>query len=455
MTAGRLLWIEFRRNAGIWFVLPIVAVAWYLLDRTWIWTPFLWSDTDELLQKSLIPFAGPALAGLAAWMAGRDRRRGLDDLLATTSRPAMARRLTLFISTVLWAILAYVIFATYMLTRTTLLATWGRPKLWPILIVLMALLAFSAWGFLAGSLFRSRFTAPLAAIVAFAIEAGFENSSSVMSLSTGSSAQTVQTSNWLNALTPDSLSPFPHWQFLLYVGLTATALAALALIHQRDMARIGALALSVGIVGLSVLMTWGDTASFDYDPATGLSHNGWGQVVHFTSPVQPKPVCAGQPVTVCAHPAWQPVLDQAVRQANTLAAPLLGLPNVPLRVERNETGLSSDRNGDAYLDLLQYADRLVAADSSIPNGYVQNEAQLAIRGWLLQRAGIDSRPNCEDVAANPDTRFDTGAFPGWPTAGSCAATERFAQLAPEMQRSWLETHYTDLRAGKLTLADLP
>jgi hypothetical protein len=183
--------------------------------------------------------------------------------------------------------------------------------------------------------------------------------------------------------------------------------------------------------------------------------NNFGQVIHVSAPVQPTPVCAGSPVTVCTNPAWKPVLDNAIAQANSLVQPLLGLPGVPLRVERNEAGLSGRQNGDAYLDLTRFADRLVADDASMTQGSVHNEVQLAIRGWLLQRVRIDYRPNCEDVAANPGTHVGTREFAGWPTAESCAATDRFAQLAPDAQRSWLEAHYADLRAGRLTLADLP
>ena len=79
--------IETRRNAAIWFVPIITGVAWWLLDSQ-SWTPFLWDSTNRLLQESFIPFAAPAIAGVAAWMAGRDRRRGIDDLLNSTARPA-------------------------------------------------------------------------------------------------------------------------------------------------------------------------------------------------------------------------------------------------------------------------------------------------------------------------------------------------------------------------------
>jgi hypothetical protein len=36
-----------------------------------------------------------------------------------------------------------------------------------------------------------------------------------------------------------------------------------------------------------------------------------------------------------------------------------------------------------------------------------------------------------------------------------AAIARFAALSPEEQRGWLEANWTSLRAGQLTLEDLP
>jgi hypothetical protein len=85
MTASRLLWIEFRRNAGIWFVLPIVALTWYLLDSSRGWIPFLWSETNDLLQGMMVPLPVRRWPGwppgwrdatdVAAWMICWKRRR--------------------------------------------------------------------------------------------------------------------------------------------------------------------------------------------------------------------------------------------------------------------------------------------------------------------------------------------------------------------------------------------
>jgi hypothetical protein len=41
------------------------------------------------------------------------------------------------------------------------------------------------------------------------------------------------------------------------------------------------------------------------------------------------------------------------------------------------------------------------------------------------------------------------------TADVLAAVDRFAALDPATRRTWLEEHFTDLRAGRIGLEDLP
>ena len=380
-------------------------------------------------------------------MTGRDRRRGIDDLVETTPMPDFARRLQLLAATALWAILAFLVFGGYMFGRTALQATAGGPALWPVLIVLAALLAQASWGFLIGSILPSRFTAPLTAIAVLMVESAFITSSSVKSATTEGTVQHVQSSNWLDGLFATNLSSVPYWQLLFYPGLTATALDGLWLIKRRDIARCALLLGAVAIVGGSAVMLWGESPR--YDVTSSVVHNHFGQVIKISNPVQPTPICAGQPVTVCTDPAYKPILAAAVIQANQLVAPLLGLPNVPLRVEPQDTDLSSQRNRGAWLDIARFASTLVANPNSAPDGYIQNEAQLAIRAWLMQQANVKYGPNCA-IAAQI-----THPNPGWPPPDSCAAADRFAQLSSTAQRNWLDAHYVDLRAGKLALADLP
>ena len=89
-------------------------------------------------------------------------------------------------------------------------------------------------------------------------------------------------------------------------------------------------------------------------------------------------------------------------------------------------------------------------DDRVRNGSdrrIENDAQHAISVWLLTRIG--SHTMC-GMSIDP---LDRGM--GFPSAAACDAGERFAALPEVEQRAWLEAHYADLRAGTLTLVDLP
>lgn len=83
----RLFGIEFRRNLGLLLFLPavvgLVSTSFDVLPRG-VW---LWGATAGAIRGSLV-LAGPVAAGLAAWVAGRNRRRGMEEMLAITPRPA-------------------------------------------------------------------------------------------------------------------------------------------------------------------------------------------------------------------------------------------------------------------------------------------------------------------------------------------------------------------------------
>jgi len=444
----RLLTIEARRNVGLWFFPVILLISWWLLSA-WGWIAFLWESTNQQLQASVVPFGAPAIAGAAAWMAGRDRRRGIQDLLATTPRHDTERLLTLWASTALWGVLAYAAFAAYMMGRTALSATWAGPELWPVVVALAAILAHAVWGFFFGSLVPSRFTVPVVAIAAMML---LQFLSGYMVATGGGYSPT-----WVTYLAPDKpaydLAP---WQALIYMGLTGAGLAALALRRRWGTPGFAVLAGSSVLAVAGVIMVWGEWPR--YDPAKPLAYNGWGQVIEQDSVyVEPEPVCEGSPVTVCVYPQYQPVLDEGVASANRLAAPLLGLPGMPLRAGPEDTTFTGGGStsmlrvgDDGHLDVSRFVDKLVADSGSLREGAIVNEAQLAVRQWLVGKARL---PNwafeCyEDVPEQQQ-------YPGQPTAGMCQATARLARLSPPEQRAWLETHYRDLRAGKLSVRDLP
>ena len=73
--------------------------------------------------------------------------------------------------------------------------------------------------------------------------------------------------------------------------------------------------------------------------------------------------------------------------------------------------------------------------------------------WLLRQAGWAVTTEFEIGACFPEggiakfgLRIEDGVIP---------AADRFGALSPEEQRAWLEANFAALRAGDLSLEDLP
>ncbi len=437
MTASlRLIRIEAKRSPAIWLVPVIIAVSWWLLSFQ-SWVDFLWRSTNELLQVSTVSFAAPAMAGAAAWVAGRDRRRGVEDLLATTPRSVTRRQLALWAATSFWGLLAYGLFAAYMLGSTARLATADGIALLPIATVIAAILAHTAWGQFIGGLIPSRFTAPVVAIGALGIQQ-FAASRQVQV------GDFFYTSTWFNQLAAHSDSTW--WTTALYATLAAAGLVIIGVRAQPGFLNIAILVVTFALIAGSVVMIWGNYPQINSDTPEVL--NNFGRPLSWSYTPFPE-ICDGAPVTVCTTQDMKPILAKGVRTANELAAPLMGLPGAPLRVEQDRIGYSVGPGRSTALLFDGYAADLVANPDTLVDGNPSHESQIAIRDWLLLRTGQNM---CEYIDPNPPTLpFNTG----WSTSETCAATERFMALPEAEQRAWLEAHYIALRAGELTLDDLP
>ena len=97
-----LLRIELRRNTTL-FLLPVLAAlavlspAWRHLSALALW-PGRSIDAQTALQG-----VGPLFAGIAAWVASRERRHRMEDLLATTPRSPWTRLQAAWAATTLMA----------------------------------------------------------------------------------------------------------------------------------------------------------------------------------------------------------------------------------------------------------------------------------------------------------------------------------------------------------------
>ena len=89
-------------------------------------------------------------------------------------------------------------------------------------------------------------------------------------------------------------------------------------------------------------------------------------------------------------------------------------------------------------------------------------AQQAVQAALLQGAGVPfaAQPKVLSGFGLPSWALaseppGSGAGPGRATGPVYAAARRLAALSPAARHAWLASHLAALRAGRLTLAQLP
>jgi hypothetical protein len=444
MGAGlRTLRLEARHSLGLWLA-PVVAVAvWYLAVTDGLRVgASLWPYVAVSLRQPLV-LVGPFAAGLAAWAATRERRRGVEELLATTPRPAFARDLANWGALTAPLGAAYLAGASFLILRTYLNGAWGSPILWPLWVAVFALVAHSAVGYAIGHYAPSRFTAPLVAIVIYGLQ-GFTG------YSLGSSAR------YLSPLADSDYSVFfgvlPNIflpQSLWLLGLAGVALAAVALGRGRgSLASWGMLLPSLGAAAVGAALLLGTA------PGVTPAQRQEARVPF-------DPVCKQGRITVCVHPAYRGMLPGTAAAVNEVSEPLAGLPGLPGRAEQRDypsdlvpkgtlpvylptPSADGAEQGVAKNELVSGVALALVQDAGSAR-YRQGEgtpddAQAAVAYWLVRRTGNDPQI-LGFYSQNPDAVF--------------AAGKRFAKLPPEERRRWLRENLADLRAGRLTLKDLP
>ncbi len=475
-----LLRIETRRNIGLWLWPLLVGLALFVAyaEPGLAGRVTFWVQASVLVRDGLL-IVGPALGGAAAWMGSRERRRKIDDLLATTPRPAWARWSVTWAATAFWGALAYAVAGAYMLALAVRHTDWGGPVAWPMLVGLVAVPAYGAVGYALGSLLPSRFTAPLVAIALLALPVVVGSRSGTFSAVTKPSAldalhylspvATLDASVWYG-VRPDVGWP----QALFLLGLTGLALGGLALRGERGRAAWSALLTggALVVVAVAILLSTSPPGAvllgasrFSNAPLPPLLAR-YDRLIPYT------PICTGAPVPVCGHPAYRSYLASEAPVINRLIAPLAGLPGVPLRAEQlphSQFGITGrvltilPDNANSATDQYFFgpiAQALVASDMysehSLPPGTCPGdptlqsctEAQDAIGIWLVRQAGLRLTP----VTFGNQT--PTYPYFGSDWAVASAAATRFAALGRERQRAWLLTHYVALNQGRVRLRDI-
>jgi hypothetical protein len=504
-SAARLLRIEIKRNAVIW-VLPLLA-ALFVFDpyRTASGYPPIWTVHGSVVLNKMLPDFVILTSGMAAWAGTREGRRRVDDLLGTTARPAWARQAAALGGTLFWVLLAFLAGVAVIYVRTAALVTWGGPPVWPIVVGVVAMVTVCTVSFTAGALFPGRFTAPIVAV-------------GVTVLTLYGFRQAVSGGAGLTLLSPDTVVPpddagvFYHVapdvaiaQVLFMGGVALAAFGVLGLSprtggvgfrrapnlvsgsgpHLRTVATAG-LAVGAAAAVISAVLTGTATQT-----ASGYNISG----LHWLADDQPVPYtpeCTQAGFRVCVHPAFGTYLSDVSGALDPVAAELAGLPGAPASAAQvplssvpnsvlgnlgngfiigtgttteyeftldNAVSLYADKSNIVWTlqqDLVNVfvagtpamsgSSRVLGAGPPAPDGLgVGTPAQQAVESALLRAIG-----------AAPPQQGPAGS--GQPEKAQAAITQaagRFAALPATTRHAWLLAHLTALRAGHVTLAQLP
>jgi hypothetical protein len=483
LAVARLLRIELRHSAMAWLVPVAAGLFWLTTYRKAMAGPPLWNLRAAGLQMgAVLDFAVP-VTGAAAWTGSREARRRIAGQVGVTARPRWARLLLPWAAVTLWAMAAYAGCVAVLYGVTAHQATGGGPLWWPVAVAACAVPACSALGFTAGTLLPSRFTAPLAAVAAFFILALSTE------LITGSQSywnvSPLVTSPW--DLPPQAgaagfypfLPDLPIAQLMFLGGLTVALLAALALPADAGPRALRAAGAALTVAGLLAAGTAAGLAGTGTMDSRGMIAIPALHDAASDRPLPFTPVCGGAPVPVCLNPAYAGSLSAAVTALAPLLSEIAGLPGAPARVVQaaaayrqgpgNEVLTGPPGGGPALVYPLvlpqqlaappvsarELASQITAADGPViaaaftGDGAGASPAQDAVAAALMTDAGPPGASQKQAAAAaGQDTARGM-------SAAARAAAQRFAALPAAARRAWLAGHLPALRAGRVTLAQLP
>jgi hypothetical protein len=519
LEAARLLRLELRHNAMLWMLPVAIVLFWLTTYRKTMAMPPLWSlRTASMQPGALIAFACPVV-GAAAWMGSRESRRRTADLVTITARPRWARQLATWAATTGWAMLGYLGCVAILYGVTAQQATWGGPLWWPVAVDAASLAALSAAGFAAGTLFPSRFTAPLAAVASFF----------VLALSTqlihGSQSywqvSPIVTGPWDAGNRADVATFYPFLpdlaiaQVMFLTGLAVATLGALALPagpSRRWVRRPAAAITAAGLLAAGTGVALAGTGRLD---AHGMIAIPALHDAASDRPLRYTPVCARTAIPVCLNPAYASYLPAIAAALQPVLTEIAGLPGAPARVSQaaaiytqgpgNSFGVSlagptlggvppvyhlllSDQLDGPTLTTrgLTAAVRAGAGPDVLVNVIGigrggESPAQHAVLAALMMTAGLPpeglppgimpignsasgtlplrcraAEARCPTLRSSRAARAIGELAPGAiPGSPAYAAARRFAALPAAARHAWLVDHLAALRASRITLARLP
>ena len=508
LSAARLLRLELRRSVMPWILPLIAALFWFDSYRPSTGTAALYGLRTfwNMGQGHTIIDFGPFVAGAAAWMGSRDGRRDMADLVTATAWPRWTVQLATWAATAVWAVAAYLVFVAVMFAVYARQGVAGTPPWWWVAAGAAAVAAFSAAGFAVGAYWPSRFAAPVAAFggflaMALSSRTGFSHTTGWAQILPTNSNGNFDGSAQANAgiyypWTPD----LPVARIMFLAGIAVAALGLTGLPARSGGRRLRCAAAVVALAGVASAWTAVDLAS----TARLTTHGMVIPALHDAAndvPIRYTPACgrAGT-VPVCVNPAYRSWLPDLTAALAPMLAETAGLPGAPARAAQFAAPYPSNNGalgepvtlggqplvlrlslgllnmpgscrlcvGPAVQKGFAGQIKLLFAHAFVDAGARPGSpAQQAVQAALEDTAGVPfaDQTMLLTMTGTPwwgqpallalTNGSESGNGPG-PLAGPVyAAARRFAALTPAARHAWLSAHLAALRAGQLTLKELP
>ncbi len=513
--SARTLRLELKRNA-VPYLLPLLAAVFYFdALRTADGFPPVWTLRASVIGNHMLFGFSVFAAGLGAWAGSREGRRKTVDLVTTMPRAAWARLSVPLAGTLCWLLLAFLAGVAVLYIQTAIQAAWGGPPLWPVFVGAAGVTVVTVIGFTCGVLFPGRFTAPLVAVgVVLLDQVGFREVLTVMAPGGATLLPSPPTSAPYALLSPSTSPPLvdagvyyhvtPDVEItqIMFMGGIAVALfgvLGLASVLRQPAAARGLTSLRAALargdgwllraVAL-ILVACGVAASSTAFALAGTAVpdavGGW-RIPALHSPASDEPVPVAQSCTtgsgsgfqVCVHPAFSFYRSDVAAALDPVAAEIAGLPGAPVRAEEAPSvsgGLTAmggiSGNPPAFEFTAERVGWIFGEFYGIPDAATWDEAfqQGLLQAFLAGRSphsGPGPVPLGPAQLAVEDALLTAvGSAPGMlifvngkpapaTHAAISAAAHRFAALSAGARHAWLFTHLAALRAGKITLRQIP
>ena len=485
---ARLLRLEIKHSPFLWALPVLAALFYYDTYRTSVGLPPIWTIRATVVTGHMIDDFSVFAAGLAAWAGSREGRRKTGDLLATTVRAAWARRATVFAATAFWTLLAFLAGVALVYVQTAIQATWGGPPLWPVAVGVLAVVASCAIGFTGGTLFPGRFAAPLVAVAVLVLDYVGHGAANTGSTTTGtygvlSPAQPT--------LAPDvgvfyHVAPDVAIAQVMFIGGVIVLMAGLLALSpvtgggRRGLSPggVGKRVTVAGAILVACAVAASATAFSLAGTAQYASATGWAiPALHDAASDQPvpyTPVCAKSGFPVCTHPAFAAYLPAVTAALRPAAAEIAGLPGAPVRAEQVPSGVLPATAGTTSVFQYPQLDGLAslwASPADVNTASWQDGLQQDFFTWFVSGPAPPTAPwvptgaqQALVTALMAETGAGTPVFPqpdanGKPVGPTPAqvgtAATRFESLSKAARHDWLATHIAQIRAGGVTLAQIP